>query len=69
MREEPQWMVPRFLEVRAGAAYAFKIGKTNWTARLDCRNLTDERNAQVAFNVRVAWRTPRITTFALETRF
>jgi outer membrane receptor protein involved in Fe transport len=68
-REEPQWMVPRFLEIRGGAAYNFRIGKMRWTARVDCRNLTDEKNAQVAFNLRVVWRQPRMTTFALETSF
>jgi outer membrane receptor protein involved in Fe transport len=69
VREEPQWMVPRFLEIRGGGSYNFKVGKTNWTARVECRNLTDEKNAQVAFNVRVVWRSPRMTTFSLETSF
>ncbi|MDR2675173.1 MAG: TonB-dependent receptor, partial [Opitutaceae bacterium] len=69
VREEPQWMVPRFLEARAGAAYNFRVGKTRWTARVDCRNITDEHNGQVAFNVRIVWRQPRMTTFALETSF
>ena len=69
MRKEPQWMVPRFLEIRAGAAYAFRTGKMRWTARVDVRNLTDEKNGQFAANVRIGWRAPRITTLALESTF
>jgi outer membrane receptor for ferric coprogen and ferric-rhodotorulic acid len=68
-RYEPEYIVPPFLNINAGMAYAFKIGKMRFTARLNISNVTDEMNALASYNVRVQWASPRTATFALDTSF
>jgi outer membrane receptor protein involved in Fe transport len=67
VRDEPHYTVPPFLEINAGISYSLKLGKARWTARVNVRNLTDEMNGQATSNLRNTYRSPRVTTFALET--
>ncbi|OAM91247.1 TonB-dependent receptor plug domain-containing protein [Termitidicoccus mucosus] len=66
---EPEWRIPTFINITAGASYEIRMKKKRFQISLQVKNLTDQYNISNARNIYVRVADPRTWILGLGSRF